>query len=63
MCGKQSGACSVVESVDAQVLVAAGLMTDVSPCSCPKGAVAKTCVHHSAEWLGIRRMIVAATDR
>lgn len=58
MCGNQSGVCSTVESAGAQVLIAAGLMTDVPPCSCPKGAVAKTCVHHSAGWLQARCRIV-----
>ncbi len=62
MCGK-SGACAPVESAGAQVLVAAGLMTDVPPCNCPKGAVAKTCVHHSAEWLRIRCRIVVRAAR
>lgn len=58
MCGEQSRVCAAVESASAQVLVAAGLMTDVPPCNCPKGGVAKTCVHHSAEWLEIRCRIV-----
>lgn len=62
MCGK-SGACAPVESAGAQVLVAAGLMTDVPPCNCPKGAVTKTCVHHSAEWLRIRCRIVVRAAR
>ncbi len=62
MCGK-SGACAPVESAGAQVLVAAGLMTDVPPCNIPKGAVAKTCLHHSAEWLRIRCRIVVRASR
>ena len=36
----------------ADVLVRAGLMADVPPCTCGK-TIASTCVHHSPEWLRI----------
>lgn len=41
------------------VLVAAGLMTDVPPCSCAK-TVHRACVHHGENWLRIRSNLEVA---
>lgn len=38
--------------IRAAVLVRAGLMTYVPPCSC-EAKVHRTCVHHGAEWVRI----------
>ncbi len=48
---------AVTASIDippADVLVEAGLMTDVPPCSCGR-TVHRNCVHHSCRWIRIRR--------
>lgn len=42
------------ETPPVDVLVEAGLMTDVPPCSCGKSTHG-SCVHHSPGWLRIRR--------
>lgn len=39
------------------VLVDAGLMTDVPPCSCERGQISPVCVHHSPAWLRIRERL------
>jgi hypothetical protein len=41
------------------LLVSAGLMTDVPPCSCRTG-LHQNCVHHSPAWLRIRNNIARA---
>ncbi len=44
----------------AEVLVAAGLMTDVPPCSCGK-VIHRNCVHHGEAWQRIRGRLGAAS--
>lgn len=34
-----------------------GLMTDVPPCTCPRGRVAPNCVHHGAAWKRIHERL------
>lgn len=45
----------------ADVLVQAGLMTDVPPCSCGK-VVHRNCVHHGAAWIRVRRNLGTANQ-
>lgn len=44
----------------AEVLVSAGLMTDVPPCSCGK-VIHRACVHHGEVWRRIRANLDAAS--
>ena len=44
----------------ADVLVRAGLMTDVPPCSCRK-VIHRNCVHHGAAWRRIRSNLGASS--
>ncbi|BBX30507.1 hypothetical protein B7435_30085 [Mycolicibacterium peregrinum] len=44
----------MIDTPAADVLVEAGLMTDVPPCSCGR-TVHRNCVHHSQGWTRIRR--------
>lgn len=48
---------AIQEALGPEVLVAAGLMTDLLPCNCPKHGRAKTCVHHSPAWIRIRHRL------
>lgn len=48
---------AIQEAFSPEVLVTAGLMTDVPPCNCPKHGRANTCVHRSPGWIRIRHRI------
>lgn len=54
---------AIQDAISPQVLVTAGLMTDIPPCNCPKHGRAKTCVHHSPEWIGIRHRLNCKSAR
>ena len=48
---------AIQEALGPGILVAAGLMTNVPPYNCPKDIRAKTCVHHSPDWIRIRHRL------